>query len=51
MPFSALRSNLVLIGPFLVPVPPLEGTVPPKQWADPDSHFVEVNGIQVLVVS
>ncbi|MGQ9717156.1 MAG: alpha/beta fold hydrolase [Anaerolineae bacterium] len=38
---------LLLVGPFLVPVPPLEGTVPPEQLADPDSRFVEVNGISV----
>lgn len=38
---------LLLVGPFLVPVPPLEGTVPPEQLADPDSRFVEVNGIAV----
>jgi len=37
----------VLVGPFLVPVPPLEGTVPPEQLADPDSQFVEVNGLNV----
>ena len=37
----------VLIGPFLVPIPPLEGTLPPEQLADPDSQFVEVNGLQV----
>jgi len=28
-------------------VPPLEGTVPPEQLADPDSRFVEVNGLRV----
>ena len=38
---------LLLVGPFLVPVPPLEGTVPPEQLADPDSRFLEVNGITV----
>ncbi len=38
---------VVLVGPFLVPVPPLEGTVPPEQMADPDSRFVEVGGIDV----
>ncbi len=38
---------VLLLGPFLVPVPPLEGTVPPEQLADPDSRFVEVNGIRV----
>jgi pimeloyl-ACP methyl ester carboxylesterase len=38
---------LLLIGPFLVPVPPLEGTVPPEQLADPDSRFIEVDGLTV----
>jgi pimeloyl-ACP methyl ester carboxylesterase len=38
---------LLLVGPFLVPIPPLQGTVPPEQLADPDSRFVEVNGLQV----
>jgi hypothetical protein len=38
---------LLLVGPFLIPVPPLEGTVPPQQLAEPDSHFVDVNGLQV----
>jgi len=37
----------VLVGPLLVPVPRLEGTVPPEQLADPDSCFVEVDGLQV----
>ncbi len=38
---------LLGIGPFLVPVPPLEDTAPPEQLADPDSHFVEVNNLTV----
>ncbi len=38
---------VLLVGPFLVPVPPQEGTVPPEQLADPDSRFVEVNGLTV----
>ncbi len=38
---------LLLVGPFLIPVPPLEGTVPPEQLADPDSLFVEINGLSV----
>jgi pimeloyl-ACP methyl ester carboxylesterase len=38
---------IVLIGPFLVPVPPLENTVPAEQLADADSRFIEVNGINV----
>ncbi|MFW5714706.1 MAG: alpha/beta fold hydrolase [Brevefilum sp.] len=38
---------LILVGPFLVPVPPLENTHPPEALADPDSQFVEINGINV----
>ena len=38
---------VVLVGPFLIPVPPLTGTFPPEQLADPDSHFVEINGLNV----
>jgi pimeloyl-ACP methyl ester carboxylesterase len=38
---------LLTVGPFLVPVPPLEGTVPESALADPDSKFVEVNGLTV----
>lgn len=38
---------VVLVGPFLVPVPPLEDTVPPEQLADADSRFTELNGLDV----
>jgi pimeloyl-ACP methyl ester carboxylesterase len=38
---------VVLVGPFLVPVPPLMGTTDEQSLADPDSHFVEVNGLSV----
>ncbi len=38
---------LVLVAPFLIPVPPLENTVPAKTLADEDSRFVEVNGVDV----
>lgn len=40
---------LVLLGPFLVPVPPLEGTQPPSALADADSRFIEINGLSVHV--
>ncbi len=33
------------IGPFLVPVPPLENTVPPEDLGDADSQFVTVQGV------
>ena len=38
-----------LVGPFLVPVPALEGTLPPKALADPNSQFIEINGLDVHV--
>lgn len=38
---------VALVGPFLVPVPPLEGAVPPQQLADPDSRFLEINNVDV----
>lgn len=43
----AILLLLVLVGPFLVPIPPLEGTAPAEQLADPDSKFIEVNGLNV----
>lgn len=39
--------GLLLIVPFLIPVPELTDTVPVEQLADPDSRFVEVEGLNV----
>ncbi|MFN8485893.1 MAG: alpha/beta hydrolase [Anaerolineae bacterium] len=36
-----------LLGPFLVPVPPLEGTAPVEGLADPDGRFVDMDGLRV----
>jgi pimeloyl-ACP methyl ester carboxylesterase len=38
---------LVLVGPFLVPVRDLDNTWPVEDLADPDSIFLEVNGLNV----
>jgi pimeloyl-ACP methyl ester carboxylesterase len=38
---------LVLVGPFLVPVAPLEGMVPVRELAGPEGDFVEINGLDV----
>lgn len=38
---------VVAVGPFLVPVPPLEGTTTPEALADADSRFVRVRGLNV----
>lgn len=43
----ALLLLVALVGPFLIPLGPLAGTVPPEELADPDSRFVEVNGLRV----
>ncbi len=42
---------LVLVVPFLIPVPPASGTVPPQHLADADSRFIEINGLSVHVKS
>ncbi|HOU14679.1 MAG TPA: alpha/beta hydrolase [Anaerolineae bacterium] len=38
---------LLLVGPYLIPVPPLEGVVPPADLADPDSQFIELAELTV----
>lgn len=38
---------IVTVGPFLVPVPPLENMKSADQLTDPDSKFVELNGVNV----
>jgi len=38
---------LVVVGPFLIPVPVLPGLVTEKELADADSKFIEINGIDV----
>ena len=39
-------AGLLLIVPFLLPLPDLE-TVPPRELADPEDRFVKLNGIEV----
>jgi len=38
---------VLLVGPLVIPVPPLMDTVPEKDLADSDSLFIEVNSILV----
>ena len=38
---------ILVVVPLLYPVAPLTGTVPERELADPDSQFVEVNGLNV----
>jgi pimeloyl-ACP methyl ester carboxylesterase len=37
----------LFVGPFLIPVPPLENTVSAHELADPDSKFSEVLGLEI----
>ena len=37
------------VGPFLVPVPNLDGTQPAKSLADPESQFIKINGLELHV--
>ena len=38
---------ILLIAPLLYQAPPLTGTVPERELADPESRFVEINGLNV----
>ena len=38
---------VLCVGPFLVPVPPLEGIKSVEELADADSLFIELNGLRV----
>lgn len=52
-PFKILLASLAVllillaVGPFLIPVPPLEGLKPPRALADPDSRFIDVDGVEI----
>jgi pimeloyl-ACP methyl ester carboxylesterase len=47
--FLASLFFLISVGPFLVPVPSLTNTFPPEQLADPDSQFIQINGLTVHI--
>lgn len=38
---------VLLVVPLVIPVPLLQDTLPPEQLADPDSRFVEIEGLGV----
>lgn len=38
---------ILAVGPFLIPVPPLQGLKPPRELADPDSRFITVDGVEI----
>jgi len=40
---------VMLVGPLLIPIPPLKGTFPPKSLADDDSEFIKINGLDIHV--
>ena len=35
------------LGPFVVPVPTLDGLVSEQEFVDPDSQFIEINGVNI----
>lgn len=39
--------SLILVGPFLIPIPPLEGLSPPEAFAEPDSQFIRLRGVRI----
>jgi len=41
---------LLVLGPFLIPVPPLEGTSPAQDVAGPEGQFLELEGLDVYVL-
>jgi pimeloyl-ACP methyl ester carboxylesterase len=38
---------VILIGPFLIPIPPLVGTVPAGELTNSESRFVEIEGLEL----
>jgi len=38
---------VIAVLPFVVPVRPLEGTVPPEELADADGRFIDVDGLRI----
>ena len=38
---------LIGVGPFLIPVPPLENSATPQELAGPDSRFIELEGLSI----
>jgi pimeloyl-ACP methyl ester carboxylesterase len=45
--FGSVLLVVVVVGPLVYPIPPLENTVPPRELADADSRFVTVEGIDL----
>lgn len=41
--------TILMVGPLLIPVPPLKGTFSPHDLADDDSDFVKINGLDIHV--
>lgn len=35
------------LGPFVIPVPTLDGLVSEQEFVDPDSQFIEINGVNI----
>lgn len=44
---AGLILALLILGPLVIPIPPLPDIQPAEELADPDSQFITVNGVQV----
>lgn len=44
---ATLVAILVFVVPWLIPVPPLRGTLPPERLKDPDSLLIDIDGLTV----
>ncbi len=40
---------MMLVGPLLIPIPRIKGTLPPRELADEDFEFIELNGLEIHV--
>lgn len=47
----AVLLALAVVGPLVVPIPALEGTLPPEQLAGADSRFIEAGGVRLHVLA
>lgn len=40
---------LLVLGPLVIPIPPAKNTQPAEAFADPDSQFIEINDLSVII--
>jgi pimeloyl-ACP methyl ester carboxylesterase len=45
--FSVFACFAITVGPFLVPIPELDGLVDESEFVEPDSKFIEINDVRI----